>query len=106
MPKMPKVPKMRTLKDIVVSLYRSSARVFGLHRRSAGRNREPSVKTESSILSSDSVPVDTRAVCGCGKLLSPGWECAECRPSCPTCHRALEDANALCGRCARSNPII
>ncbi|KAJ8652950.1 hypothetical protein O0I10_011412 [Lichtheimia ornata] len=45
------------------------------------------------------------AECECGRLLKPGWQCNQCRKSCPYCRRALTvDPNDYCDRCfARCN---
>ncbi|KAI8149565.1 hypothetical protein BJV82DRAFT_126655 [Fennellomyces sp. T-0311] len=41
---------------------------------------------------------DQQVVCGCGRPLETGWECAYCRFTCPTCHRALGEGEQ-CSRC-------
>ena len=40
-----------------------------------------------------------KPVCGCGALLSPGWNCVQCRYDCTTCHRAVILGDA-CSRCS------
>lgn len=43
---------------------------------------------------------DYIAECECGRLLKPGWQCDQCRKSCPYCRRALTvDPNDYCDRC-------
>lgn len=37
-------------------------------------------------------------MCGCGTPLSSGWDCAQCRYNCTTCHRALI-LGEECSRC-------
>ncbi|KAG2204869.1 hypothetical protein INT46_009289 [Mucor plumbeus] len=36
--------------------------------------------------------------CACGKILSAGWDCIQCRSNCCSCHRAL-GPNEICNRC-------
>lgn len=41
---------------------------------------------------------DESITCACGKLLSAGWDCIQCRSNCSSCHRAL-GPNEICNRC-------
>lgn len=40
------------------------------------------------------------AICACGKKLSAGWNCNQCRMNCSTCQRALLPEEE-CSRCTR-----
>lgn len=42
---------------------------------------------------------DDQAICGCGKPLSAGWDCKQCRINCTGCNRALA-SEEKCGRCS------
>ncbi|KAI9469059.1 MAG: hypothetical protein EXX96DRAFT_623969 [Benjaminiella poitrasii] len=42
--------------------------------------------------------IKDKIVCACGKVLSTGWLCTECRINCSKCNRALAP-NEECGRC-------
>lgn len=42
--------------------------------------------------------IEASIVCACGKTLSAGWDCSQCRSNCATCHRAL-GPNEICNRC-------
>ncbi|KAG2210517.1 hypothetical protein INT47_002459 [Mucor saturninus] len=41
---------------------------------------------------------DEEPICGCGKALSSGWNCTQCRQNCTTCQRALAHEE-ICSRC-------
>lgn len=41
---------------------------------------------------------DEEPMCGCGKALSSGWNCIQCRHNCTTCQRALTPEE-ICSRC-------
>lgn len=41
---------------------------------------------------------DEEPICGCGKALSSGWNCTQCRQNCTTCQRALT-YEEICSRC-------
>ncbi|KAG1439788.1 hypothetical protein G6F56_012173 [Rhizopus delemar] len=43
----------------------------------------------------------SESICACGKTLSAGWCCDDCRINCPTCNRALVPEE-VCGRCLPS----
>ncbi|GAN10868.1 hypothetical protein MAM1_0418d10418 [Mucor ambiguus] len=51
--------------------------------------------------------MEEAVICGCGKAMSAGWDCSQCRSSCSTCHRAL-GPNETCNRCVsvKRNTII
>jgi hypothetical protein len=42
---------------------------------------------------------DDQAICGCGKPLSAGWDCKQCRTNCTGCNRALA-SDEKCSRCS------
>lgn len=44
------------------------------------------------------IEIGGKITCGCGKALSAGWNCTQCRHNCSTCHRALA-SEEICGRC-------
>ncbi|CAO3632836.1 unnamed protein product [Mucor hiemalis] len=52
---------------------------------------------EDSNEEEDTVLCD-KPMCGCGTLLSSGWDCAQCRYNCTTCHRAVI-LGEECSRC-------
>ncbi|OBZ91325.1 hypothetical protein A0J61_00640 [Choanephora cucurbitarum] len=54
--------------------------------------------TEEEDITDDDSDVLDPISCGCGKVLSSGWLCSDCRTSCKKCHRALANGEA-CGRC-------
>ncbi|GAA5813968.1 hypothetical protein MFLAVUS_007458 [Mucor flavus] len=56
-------------------------------------NEEEEDSNDEDIHSDEEEPM-----CGCGKTLTSGWNCIECRHNCTTCHRALT-LEEICSRC-------
>lgn len=55
---------------------------------------EEEEESDQDICSDD----DEDPMCGCGKALSSGWDCTQCRQNCTTCQRALTPEE-ICSRC-------
>ncbi|KAI9360286.1 hypothetical protein BD770DRAFT_385232 [Pilaira anomala] len=53
---------------------------------------------EEDSVDEDTLNDDEEPVCGCGKTLSSGWNCTQCRHNCTTCQRALT-LEEICSRC-------
>jgi hypothetical protein len=53
---------------------------------------------DSSIEEGEGNSEVEQVMCGCGKALSAGWNCTQCRHNCSTCHRALA-TEEICSRC-------
>ncbi|KAI8083272.1 uncharacterized protein B0P05DRAFT_536756 [Gilbertella persicaria] len=62
---------------------------------------EEETTTDDDYDNDDTDDSEESAVCGCGKPLTSGWYCADCRTNCSKCHRALAPEET-CDRCSTS----